>query len=131
MSDADVAEITRLAELRLSDGVVETPESIDAMFALFDVLMRAAGSPTLLACAEPVSRLTTVMFRRLAENSAYPWQLGASTTTSVAEGVARRDAEGVARRDAEGVADLLQRQSTALAPFFAAVRETGFYAAQA
>ena len=63
------------------------------------------------------------MFRRLAENSAYPWQLGASTTTSVAE--------GVARRDAEGVAGLLQRQSTALAPFFAAVRETGFYAAQA
>ena len=119
MSDADVAEITRLAELRLSDGVVETPESIDAMFALFDVLMRAAGSPTLLACAEPVSRLTTVMFRRLAENSAYPWEIGTSTTTAIAD--------GVARRDVEGVTELLRHQAAALAPFFEAVRETGFY----
>jgi DNA-binding GntR family transcriptional regulator len=123
MSDADVAEIGRLAELRLTDGVAETPESIDAMFTLADVLMRSARSPSLLAAAEPVSRLTTVMFRRLAENSAYPWQLGTSTTTTVAEGVARRDAEGVAA--------LLRRQATALAPFFAAVRETGFYPTRA
>jgi len=119
MSDADVAEIGRLAELRLADGVVETPESIDAMFALLTVLMRSAQSPALLAAAEPVDRLTTVMFRRLAENSAYPWQLGTSTTTAIAE--------GVARRDAEGVTDLLRQQAAALAPFFEAVRETGFY----
>ena len=123
MSDADVADVQRLAALRLADGVAETPESIDAMFEMMGIVLRSAGSPSLLAAEETVGRLTTVMFRRLAENAAYPWELAGSTTTGLAEAVARRDAPEVTA--------MLQRQADALAPFFRAVRETGSYPSRA
>jgi len=96
MTDEQRGRFDDLAAIRAAKIAHRDTTALAPLFDMVDVLAQAAASPMLTRIETSVGARTRVMFRRVADNGLYPFDMAYRVTDLLRAGVAGRDPDATA-----------------------------------